>query len=133
MKLPHFALLALAALTLTPLAGAAPSFGPLVGGCNQVTVPSCQGIVCVGLSYQVPFCVPNPCETPYFECATQTQSATCTEVIASGAAAAVCTVDGKQIGPIATCEACYPLFAVWCTESTTGKLIACSNNLPPIS
>ena len=60
------ALLALAALVSTaPLASATspPSPGPLVGVCvDGVTSDGCYGgaWICVGFSYQVPFCVEHP-------------------------------------------------------------------------
>jgi hypothetical protein len=100
---------------------------PLVGVCARSLGESCygNGFVCVGFSYEVPFCVPGPCETPWFGCAMQAHSASCTEVAGVGFAGAVCTVDGKQVGPVATCDACNPLVVVRCTETTDGAPIAC--------
>jgi hypothetical protein len=55
--------LAFAGLFLVGTASAAP---PLVGQCNAVTNPCWNGaLVCVGISEQVPFCVPNPGLAPY--------------------------------------------------------------------
>lgn len=119
-------LLALSALlvALVPQAGATtPVQQPLVGVCvDGVKDPGCYdgGWICVGFSYQIPFCVehlPIAVEQP--------PAVSCTELVAVGAAGAVCYVGGKQVGPVATCEACYPAIYVVCTESTTGQPVTC--------
>lgn len=56
-------LLGLAALCL---AGSASALPPIVGQCNAVTNPCWNGApACVGISEEVPFCVPNPGVAPH--------------------------------------------------------------------
>lgn len=84
--------LALLAGAFLPTAAAKPDLPPLVGVCvDEVTAEDCfRGAwICVGFSYQVPQCVPHqtivcgapcdldvselpdPCETPFFDCVCQ--------------------------------------------------------------
>jgi hypothetical protein len=82
-----------------------------------------------------PLTVPNPCETPWFACTgpppiesrppppcdTCPQprlSAQCTATVGSGAAWAVCVVDGRTVGPVQTCDTCAVLFSETCTFGT---------------
>ena len=98
---------------------------PLVGVCVAgVTAPGCYDgqDACVGFSYQVPFCVDLPdvsCAEPFCPPPVTTDpTVQCTVLVAVGPVGGVCWVNGKQIGPIVTCEACLPAFYVVCTAGT---------------
>lgn len=130
------ALAATLALLFVPFAAAQPPTpGPLVGVCVAgVTSSACydHGLVCVGISQQIPFCVHSPCDSPYISCdvaVSPPPSVSCTEVVGIGFVGAVCTVNGKQVGPIATCDACLPILVLRCTETTDGKLVDCTSSI----
>lgn len=76
-------------------------------------------LVCVNT--QPKPCVPDPCATANcFNANSAPEHAQCTALVGSGAAAAGCVVNGKNVGPIATCQYCMVLFYEACTVGTEG-------------
>jgi hypothetical protein len=132
MKLRLLLATALLASLILPVVGAAPPQPqPPVWACTTLHVgPHCGNgaIVCYGSPTSVPFCVKNPCGPDFAYCfAIQDPAATqCTEFVGTGAAGAGCTVDGRPVGPVATCDTCLVLFYVACTEGTEG--VRCWDN-----
>jgi hypothetical protein len=83
--------------------------------------------VCVWAGTWAPWCQ----DIPGITCSQAVcgASAQCVLFVGSGAAGVVCFVDGQQVGPIATCDACTVLFYVACSVGT--EEVRCWSS-PPI-
>lgn len=100
----------LLAASLVVIATPTVSAGVPVWSCTSLRSSTCSSLLCFAVSQQVPFCLPVTTRS-------DPPSATCSEIVASGAAGASCTV-GSKTYTVATCQACYPAFYVVCTENT---------------
>jgi hypothetical protein len=107
-------------IVAVPAANAKPNVP--VWTCTSLRDSTCHSLFCFAISEQVPNCLPVTTTSGI------PPSATCAEVIGPGPIAAACWVNGREVGPVATCEYCYPAFAVTCVEGTDGTL-HCNSDL----
>ncbi|GEM_PF-2829342 len=100
---------------------------PIVCVSGVTAVPCGDGDdACVQVGALPRHCEDLPATTCNVPCQ---QHAECTAFIGSGAAAAVCFVDGHEVGPVQTCDTCAVLFGVTCQVGTDAD--GCDGVNPP--
>ncbi|MEA3201725.1 MAG: hypothetical protein QOE90_3153 [Thermoplasmata archaeon] len=82
--------------------------------------------VCVSIGTLPRHCEDLPGTTCNVPCQ---QHVECVVFVGSGAAAATCFVDGREVGPVQTCDTCAVLFGVTCQVGTDAN--ACDGVSPP--